>query len=158
MTPPCPAGEIADYLYSPKPQPMNYLTWRQLFELREKLHMTDEQLAEPAIFTVQDGYGDQLAYPITHWTESIHPTDGTSTLYLNAGVIEMDMAAADYEHEDGDEQERPCLLRKLPLGMLRLGFSELDEDLDEAIEFLAHPNPFTPPAAPVSPGPAPLFD
>lgn len=152
---------------------MRYLTWRQFFDLREKLELTDEQLDEPALFTLQDGHGDQLAYPIGYWTESIHPSDGTSTLCLDGEDLEMllpgeferdeeekqpsEEAGAEPWLQDEPEEDSRQFLRKLPLGGLRVGFSDMDEDFEEATKWLAQPNPHTPAAAPPQPGPAPLF-
>lgn len=158
---------------------MQYLTWRKLFELREKLNLTDEQLEEPVLFTIQDAYGDETAYPVQLLAESIHPSDGTRTLYLAPDGEELELGFPEPDEdakeqlelalppldeddkeqldgEDGedDDEENRRPLRKLPLGGLRLGFSEMDEDFEEATQWLSQPNPHTPPPAP---GPAPLF-
>ncbi len=139
---------------------MQYLTWRELFELREKLEMTDEHLSEPALFTIQDGYGSQVAYPVHYWTESVHASDGTATLCLSGEDLEMlfpgELGRDEEERsENGEEDYTRKKLRKLPPGSLRLGFSDMDEDFEEAVTWLAQPNPHTPPPVP---GPAPLFD
>lgn len=143
---------------------MRYLTWRQLFELREKLNLTEEQLSEPALFTVQDGHGSQTAWPVGYWTESIHPSDGTSTLCLAYDELEI-LLPGEFEENEADYAAQRALgedchrrLRQLPLGGLRLGFCEMDEDFEEATEWLAQPNPDTVPPPPPVPGPAPLFE
>lgn len=130
-----------------------YLTYRQL---RDKLNeVTEDQiLDEPVLFTTLDGYGNISAYPVELLTESRHPEDTTFALCVtDEESLDMELVY-NLAPEDYDDQGLR-LLRQLPPGGLKLHFDETNEYMDECIEWLAQPNPHTPPAAP---GPAPLFD
>jgi hypothetical protein len=131
---------------------MEYLTWRQL---RDRLNetTTDLLLDEPALFTLLDTYGNETAYPVQLLQDTWHPADTPSTLHYNEADAEYSRFVPDEYNRDG---ETP--LRVLPHGALLLHYSDMDEDGDEQLAYLATPNPHTPPTAPATPGPAPLFE
>jgi hypothetical protein len=135
----------------------DYLTWEQL---KDALNgVTDPcLLAEPVLFTYLNNYGDTTAYPVQLLPEGTHPEERTHTLC----VTESEEWEMTYNLDPEDLADFGLrALRSLPLGGLKLGYSDMDEDAEDCTAWLAQPNPHTPPPAPVpepAPGPAPLFE